>query len=112
VQFYAYLDPTSAQAQQEKLLAGWHTLHPTIPVEIILQPGSTVDAITKLTTLVASGTPPDVLMDLGTGRNLSQLQLVQSLDDLIGRDKTDTAAVFHVPEPVPALFLVAWAVRF
>jgi multiple sugar transport system substrate-binding protein len=89
VQFYAYLDPTSAQAQQEKLLAGWHTLHPTIPVEIILQPGSTVDAITKLTTLVASGTPPDVLMDLGTGRNLSQLQLVQPLDALIGRDKYD-----------------------
>ena len=56
---------------------------------ILPQPGATVDAITKLQTLLAGGTPPDVLWDLGTARNLSQLQVVQTLDDLVARDKYD-----------------------
>jgi multiple sugar transport system substrate-binding protein len=89
LEFYIYFDDTQMQASDAQLLSAWRSAHPNVPAEILPQPGATVEAIGKLTSLLAAATPPDVLWDLGTARNLSQLQLVQSLDDLVARDKFD-----------------------
>jgi multiple sugar transport system substrate-binding protein len=89
LEFYIYFDDAQMQAADAQLLSAWRSAHPNVPAEILPQPGATVEAIQKLTSLLAGGTPPDVLWDLGTARNLSQLQLVQTLDDLVARDKFD-----------------------
>jgi multiple sugar transport system substrate-binding protein len=89
VQFYIYFDANQLNAVDNQLLAPWRAEHPGVQVEVLPQPGATVEAISKLTALLAGGTPPDVLWDLGTARNLSQLNLVQALDDLVARDKFD-----------------------
>jgi multiple sugar transport system substrate-binding protein len=89
VQFYIYFDANQLNAMDERLLAPWRSAYPNVQVEVLPQPGATVRAIENLTALLVAGTPPDVLWDLGTARNLSQLRLVQPLDDLVARDKYD-----------------------
>lgn len=89
LQFFVYLDDTQAKDIQSKLFSSWTAEHPALPVEAVLQPGATVKAIEKLTTLVAGGLPPDVSEDIGIANNLGGGHLIQPIDDLIGRDKYD-----------------------
>jgi multiple sugar transport system substrate-binding protein len=89
VQFYIYLSETQLQTVDDKLLAPWRSEHPNVQIEVVAQPGATVEAIQKLTALLVAGSPPDVLWDLGIARNLAQQQLIQSIDDLVSRDRYD-----------------------
>ncbi|MDQ3700195.1 MAG: extracellular solute-binding protein [Chloroflexota bacterium] len=82
----------TAQNEQQlpEFLAEFKAAAPHITVDRIARAGSAIEAMQKLTGLVAAGTPPDLYSHQSSAYGMVSQGLAEPLDDLIQRDKFDT----------------------
>lgn len=83
----AVLGTAQDAAARSAQVAAFRKIHPDIPVRIqAIQGADWSDFFAKILTLVAAGTPPDVVMVATEGTQLFAERLAEPLDDYIRRD--------------------------
>lgn len=89
IQWYKFFTAQNEQ-QLPELVSEFKTAAPNITVDRIARPGGAIEAMQKLTGLIASGTPPDLYSHQSSAYGMVAQGLAEPIDDLIQRDKFDT----------------------
>lgn len=87
-------------AANQGLIDAFSALHPDIKVRIVpIQGADWSDFFAKILTLVAAGTPPDVVMVATEGTQLFAERLAHPLDEFVMRDKEEMREFFEDVHP-------------
>ena len=87
-------------AANQGLIDAFSRLHPDIKVRIVpIQGADWSDFFAKILTLVAAGTPPDVVMVATEGTQLFAERLAHPLDEFVSRDKEEMREFFEDVHP-------------
>ncbi|WP_018157978.1 extracellular solute-binding protein [Demetria terragena] len=96
----ALLGSAQDAAARQKLVAAFSRLHPDIPVRVqAIQGADWSDFFAKILTLVAAGTPPDVVMVATEGTQLFASRLAEPLDRFVKRDDVEMKDFFDDVHP-------------
>lgn len=89
IQWLMRSSPTENPWEQKQVIPGFNAVQPDIKVQLIIVPFNQVDP--KLTTMIASGTPPDVFSEFGQAGfgDYFARGLLRDLTPLIARDHFD-----------------------
>src|SRR5215207_5412009 len=92
---------TSADASaRQGLVQAFTAAHPDIPVQVqAIQGADWKDFFSKILTMVAAGTPPDVVYVATEGAQLFADKLAEPLDDYVRRDAADMNDYFDDVHP-------------
>lgn len=87
--------------QRQGLVDGFQKLHPDIPVRIVAVQGQDWGSyFAKILTMVAAGTPPDVVTTATEGTQLFASRMAYPIDEFVQRDAAD--GFILVPHLTPA----------
>ena len=96
----AILGTAQDAASRQNLVQAFNAKHPDIPVRLqAIQGADWSNFFTKLLTLVAAGTPPDLCVVATEGTQLFADQLAHPLDDFVRRDAADLQEYFDDVHP-------------
>src|SRR5690606_31550059 len=96
----AILGNAQDAAARADLVRAFNELHPDIGVQIMpIQGQDWSNFFAKILTLVAAGTPPDVVVVATEGAQLFADRLAHPLDDFVKRDATDLKDYFEDVNP-------------
>jgi multiple sugar transport system substrate-binding protein len=96
----AILGTSADAAARQGLVDAFKAAHPGIPVQVqAIQGADWKDFFSKILTMVAAGTPPDVVYVATEGAQLFADKLAEPLDDYIRRDAADMTDYFDDVHP-------------
>ncbi|MFD6177551.1 MULTISPECIES: extracellular solute-binding protein [unclassified Isoptericola] len=96
----AILGTSQDAASRASLVAAFAEEHPDIPVHIqAIQGADWGDFFSKILTMIAAGTPPDVVNVATEGAQLFASRLAEPLDDYVTRDAADLQEYFDDVHP-------------
>jgi len=85
---------------RQSLVAGFQRKHPTIEVRIVaIQGQDWSEYFAKILTMIAAGTPPDVVTVATEGSQLFASRLAHPLDDYVRRDASEMQEYFDDVHP-------------
>ena len=86
--------------QRQGLVDGFQKLHPDIPVRIVAVQGQDWGSyFAKILTMVAAGTPPDVVTTATEGTQLFASRMAYPIDEFVQRDAADMKEYFDDVHP-------------
>ncbi|WP_454296328.1 extracellular solute-binding protein [Salana multivorans] len=89
-------------ASRQEFVEGFQALHPDIPVRLVaIQGQDWSNYFAKILTMVAAGTPPDVVSVATEGTQLFASRMAYPLDEFVQRDKEEVRNYFE--DVAPAL---------
>lgn len=87
-------------AARQGLVDGFQTLHPNIAVRIVaIQGQDWGDYFAKILTMIAAGTPPDVVTVATEGTQLFASRMAHPIDEYVQRDAADMQEYFDDVHP-------------
>ncbi|WP_231637090.1 ABC transporter substrate-binding protein [Microbacterium sp. No. 7] len=87
-------------AARQELVAGFQRLHPGIPVRIVAIQGQDWSSyFAKILTMVAAGTPPDVVTVATEGTQLFASRMAYPIDEYVQRDAAEMQDYFDDVHP-------------
>ena len=87
-------------AQRQGLIDGFRRKHPDIPVRIVaIQGQDWSEYFAKILTMIAAGTPPDVVTVATEGTQLFASRMAHPLDDYVQRDAAEMQEYFDDVHP-------------
>lgn len=96
----ALLGTAQDAAARQTLVDGFQSLHPDIPVRIVaIQGQDWSNYFAKILTLVAAGTPPDIVTVATEGAQLFASRLAYPLDEYVQRDADEMQGYFDDVHP-------------
>ena len=96
----AILGTAADAAARQSLVQAFTAAHPDIPVQVqAIQGADWKDFFSKILTMVAAGTPPDVVYVATEGAQLFADKLAEPLDDYVRRDAADMGDYFDDVHP-------------
>lgn len=96
----AIMGTAADAAARQRAIDAFTRLHPDIPVKVqAIQAADWKDFFTKILTMVAAGTPPDVVYVATEGAQLFADKLAHPLDEYLRRDAADMAEFFDDVHP-------------
>ena len=96
----AILGTAADAAARQRAIDAFTRIHPDIPVKVqAIQAADWKDFFTKILTMVAAGTPPDVVYVATEGAQLFADKLAHPLDEYLRRDAADMAEFFDDVHP-------------
>ena len=96
----AIMGTAADAAARQKVIDAFAKVHPEIKVKVqAIQAVDWKDFFTKILTMVAAGTPPDVVYVATEGAQLFAEKLAHPLDDYLRRDAADMKEYFEDVHP-------------
>ena len=96
----AVLGTAQDAAARQALVDGFQRLHPGIPVRIVaIQGQDWSNFFAKILTMVAAGTPPDIVSVATEGAQLFAERLAQPIDEYVQRDAAELQDYFDDVHP-------------
>ncbi|HKU31179.1 MAG TPA: extracellular solute-binding protein [Arthrobacter sp.] len=96
----AIMGTAADAAARQRVIDAFMRVHPEIPVKVqAIQAVDWKDFFTKILTMVAAGTPPDVVYVATEGAQLFAEKLAYPLDDYLRRDAADMKEYFADVHP-------------
>ena len=87
-------------ASRQEFVEGFQALHPDIPVRLVaIQGQDWSNYFAKILTMVAAGTPPDVVTVATEGTQLFASRMAYPIDEFVQRDAADMQEYFDDVHP-------------